>query len=407
MMPAMQLPPRSRSLTAILGALSALPSLSVDIGLPAAPAVAIGLAVSPGDVQATLSGFLVGFAIGQLAHGAVADRLGRRPALLAGLALFVAAGAVCAATRSLAVLVAMRGLQGVGACAGVVVARAMIRDMFEPSAGVRNQSILSLASNLGTLIGPVLGGLLVTRAGFRAVYGVLPAVGALVLAVCARWLPETRPPAASGRAPRLGYRHVVTQWRVIAPALCNGVVFAGLFACIAAAPQLLLGQFGVSPAGLGGFFALAALASLAGSGLNHALLPRSSPSRLSALGLALIGVATLALGAAACATPRIELVAGAILLDMFACGIVMPNAISAAMSPLPRLAGTVAAVIGCVQAGFGAAAVALVGLASGSLAGLGAVVASFSLPGIALGAAVLTGPSPRRALHACATGGQP
>src|SRR3954470_11604293 len=128
-MAAMQLPPGSRRLLAILGLLTALPSLSVDIGLPAMPALAAALGARPGEVQATLSAFLIGFALGQLVHGPVSDRVGRRRVLFAGLAVFVAAGAVCAATGSLALLIAMRAIQGVGACAGVVVARAMIRDL--------------------------------------------------------------------------------------------------------------------------------------------------------------------------------------------------------------------------------------------------------------------------------------
>jgi DHA1 family bicyclomycin/chloramphenicol resistance-like MFS transporter len=311
--------------------------------------------------------------------------VGRRAVLLAGLAVFVVAGIACAVTRSLYVLIAMRGLQGIGACAGVVVARAMIRDVFEHGDGTRNQSLLSLASNLGTLLGPLAGGVLVTAAGFRAVYAVLPVVGAVLLAACARWVPETWRAVAAGR-PRAGYRHLLADRRVMGPVILNGLAFAGMFACIAASPQLLLGGFAVTPTGLGVFFALVALASLAGSWLNHALLARFSPAALSSLGLALVGLAAAALVVAASAAPSLYLVAAAMTGHVLACGIVMPNAIAVAMVPLPRSAGTVAAVIGCAQAAFGAAAAALVAIAPRSLGGLAAVVAGFSLLAIAVGA---------------------
>jgi DHA1 family bicyclomycin/chloramphenicol resistance-like MFS transporter len=387
----MLLPPRSRPLMAILGALSALPSLSVDIGLPAMPALAGAFAARPAEAQATLSAFLVGFAAGQLAHGPASDRLGRRAVLIAGLAAFVAAGVACVATRSLALLIAMRGLQGVGACAGAVVARAMVRDMFEREQGARQQSVLSLASNLGTMSGPILGGALVTAAGFRAVYAVLPAVGAALLVACVRWLPDTRPAGAGRRPPGAGYRRVLAEPRATAPAVLNGLVFGGMFACVAASPHLLLGRFGLTPGGLGVFFASLALASLAGSWLNHAMLARASMPALSALGLALNGLATSGLVAAAAVAPSLALVTASMAVQMFACGIVMPNAIAAAMAPLPRLAGTVAAVVGCTQSAFGAVAAALVALAPGSLAGLGAVVAGFSALGLGLAAFAMGG----------------
>ena len=384
-MAAMQFPPGSRRLLAVLGLLTALPSLSVDIGLPAMPALAAALGARPGEVQATLSAFLIGFALGQLVHGPVSDRVGRRRVLIAGLAVFVAAGAVCATTGSLALLIAMRAVQGVGACAGVVVARAMIRDLSAHGTGARHQSVLSLASNLGTLIGPLVGGAVVTAAGARAVYAVLPIIGAALLAVCIRRVPETWRP----REPRgNGYLRVITDRRAIGPAVLNGLAFGAMFACIAASPQLLLGRFAITPTGLGGFFAVIALASLAGSWLNHAVLVRASDTALSALGLALIGLASAGLVAAAVLAPSLPAVAAAMIALVFASGIVMPNAIAAAMAPLPQLAGTVAAVIGCTQAAVGAIAAVLVGLAP-SLAGLAAVVAAFATLAIGCGAAVL------------------
>jgi DHA1 family bicyclomycin/chloramphenicol resistance-like MFS transporter len=372
------LSPRSARFTAILGSLAALPPLSVDISLPTLPAVGLAFGAPPGEVQATLSAFLLGFAAGQLIHGPASDRFGRRPVLLAGVGLYVLAGVACAVAPSLGVLVAMRLTQGLGACAGIVVARAVIRDSFEGDQMVRRQTILSSISTVAMLSAPLIGGLLLTISGFRAVYAVLPATGAAMLALCALGLPETAPP---GRArQRRGYLRVLSEPGAVAPALVNALAFAGMFACISISPHLLLGQFGVSPRGFGLVFAAIALSSLAGSSLHRLLLGRLSSRALGALGLGVLGLAVLGLAAATLA-PHMGLVVAAMASYAFACGSVMPSSVAAAMMPLPELAGTTAAVIGCSQFVAGAAAAALVARAP-SVSGLAIVVASFAVPAL-------------------------
>jgi DHA1 family bicyclomycin/chloramphenicol resistance-like MFS transporter len=182
----------SRSLTLLLGVQSALPPLSIDMSLPALPAVGAALGASAGATQWTLSTFLLGFAVGQLVFGPASDRFGRRPVLVAGLILYVLAGAATTIASSIDQLILGRLLQGLGACAGVVVSRAVVRDVFEDSEGVSRQSLLSAIATLAMLMAPMIGAVLLHFIDWRAIYGVLTASGLALLVVTATMQPESQ-----------------------------------------------------------------------------------------------------------------------------------------------------------------------------------------------------------------------
>jgi MFS transporter, DHA1 family, multidrug resistance protein len=176
----------------LLGAQSALPPLSIGSSLPALPAIAVALQATSAFVQWTLSAFLIGFAAGQVALGPMSDRLGRRPVLLGGTALFVLAGIGCSLATSIDMLVWMRMLQGVGACAGAVVSRAIVIDQFSGRTAVSKQSVLASSSTVAMLCAPVLGGIVLTAFGWRINYAILPFSGIVLWLCTAVFLPETR-----------------------------------------------------------------------------------------------------------------------------------------------------------------------------------------------------------------------
>jgi len=181
-------------LTLLLASLTGLTALSIDMSLPAMPQLQETFGAGVSSVQLTLSIFLAGFALGQVFCGPLSDRWGRRPVLLAGLALFTLAGLVCAGSTSLSMLVAARFVQGVGASVGPVVARAIVRDRFDSR---RSASVLSQMTQVmivAPLLAPTLGGYMLVRLGWPSIFVVLGASGALMSVICWRYLPETARP---------------------------------------------------------------------------------------------------------------------------------------------------------------------------------------------------------------------
>jgi len=354
----------SRPFTLLLGAQSALPPLSIDVSLPALPALGAALGTSAGAAQWTLSGFLLGFAFGQLLLGPASDRFGRRPVLIAGLAVYALAGAAAAAAPSIGALILLRLLQGFGACAGVVVSRAVVRDVFEGAEAVSRQSFLSAIATLAMLLAPMIGAVLLASLGWRATYGALSVAGVALLAATAVLQPETLP-ASRRRAGRVwdGYAQVLRAPRTLGYAAVNALTFGGLFAYISASPSVFIGTLGVTPGVFSLLFALAALALLAGSVLNG-LLAR----RLSA---AFLGIALVLVCALGPAVPRVPVLVCVLAAYTFATGLVAPNAIAAGLAPLPEAAGAAAAFIGFSQMIVGAASAAVVGLVlPGTVAGM-------------------------------------
>jgi DHA1 family bicyclomycin/chloramphenicol resistance-like MFS transporter len=245
------MPPRHRLLAAILGALTALGPLGVDMYLPAFPVMAAELGVGPGAIQRTLATFLLGMAVGQLVHGPLSDRLGRRAPLFAGLVIFGLASVGCAVAVDATVLAWLRLLQALGGCVGIVVARAMVRDLCDERGAVRMSAALMLAMGAAPILAPALGGWLMAGLGWRSIFWVLAIYAALMILVVALVLPESLPPERRRRDNLLGivlvYGRILRDRRFLSFALAGALPMTGLFAYLTASPGVLMEVHGLDP----------------------------------------------------------------------------------------------------------------------------------------------------------------
>jgi len=323
----MALRPQSLAFTFLIGALAALPPLSIDLGLPALNLLESSLGASHTQAALTLSLFLVGFGLSQLVMGPLSDRHGRRPVMLAGMTLYALAGLGCALSTSIEALLAFRLLAGIGAAGGTTLAMAVVRDSFEGQAGRIKMSQVSMV---------------ITMALADAV---------LVAAV---WLglAESRPPLPGARLDLVGrYAAVFQHRRTMGYVLVNTLGSGGLFAFIAGSPMLLMGTMGVSTAVFGLLFATTSSGILLGSTINNILARRGVGARAPlAVGLSLGPLA--ALGAALVTGAGIVSVATFIpfVVVVGICrGLTTPNITHAALEPVPHHAGVTAALMGAGQ----------------------------------------------------------
>lgn len=378
-------------LTALLAALTALPALSIDMGLPALPDLAAGLDVGAAAAQLSIGLFLAGFALGQLALGLLADRFGRRPILLAGLGLFAAAGLGCALAPTLGALLVCRVAQGFGAAAGPVLARAVIRDLFSGAEAAARLAQAAAIMALAPMAAPALGVLILGCFGWRGIFAVLGLAGVGLWLLVAARLEETIPARdAQALAPRALARNAWTLLRcreAFGHGLAAACLFGGMFAWIAASPFALMARLGVGPAQYACLFALTALGIMAGSLAAPGLARRSGRQRTIRSGLTLgaaSGLALLALAATA-GPPSPAAVALPVLAYTFARGLVLPIAVAAAMEPMRATAGLASGLLGTLQMAAAALAACTVGLFADPLVGMAATLATFGAAACACG----------------------
>jgi DHA1 family bicyclomycin/chloramphenicol resistance-like MFS transporter len=388
--------------TVFLGALSALPPLSIDMGLPGFPALEADLGATPSQATQTLSVFLLGFACGPLLLGPLSDRFGRRPVLLAGLLVFALAGLGCVLAGSPGMLLFWRLVQGIGAGAGATLPFAIVRDLFDgPEARVR-MSYVTLVLGVGPIVAPMLGTLVLALGGWRAIYGAL-GLGGLVLLLVTAWgfaesAPDGRHHSLHPRQILARYGEVLRRRVFLGNALSNAACFGTLFAYISGSPAVLMGQFGVPPGRYSLLFACSAVTLMLGSALSGRLATAHVPGRLAsraALSLTLCSsLLALVLTLSGSLGPA-SLVACA-AIGSFGFGLLAPNATHGALQPMGRMAGAAAAALRSLQMLFGALAGALVGLLydGRSALSLTATMAGFALLGLVLQLALLPGREP-------------
>jgi DHA1 family bicyclomycin/chloramphenicol resistance-like MFS transporter len=345
--------PESAIVTGVLGALLAITAFSIDISLPALPGIARAFG-EPGRVQLVIALFLVGFAIGQLLHGPASDRFGRRPVLLAALALYVTASLLCLLASSLAWLAVARLVQGFGACAGPVIARAVVRDVYEPARGARVLSLAAMAMSLAPIAGSITGGLVVSVWPWQGVFAVLTVFGTLLLTAVALLLPETNPrgdrAGPPGPSVARDYAAVLGHRRFIGYVLTLAAGSVGLFAWISGSPFVLMTVLGLPPHHYGLSFATVNLGQLGGAMLSVRLTVRIGIDRTIALGLALYIVGGLVLAALTLAGVRHPVaVIAPMMVFQLGNGLVMPNTVVGAVAPFPGAAGAASALAGFVQ----------------------------------------------------------
>jgi DHA1 family bicyclomycin/chloramphenicol resistance-like MFS transporter len=368
-------------LAAILGALTAMGPLAIDMYLPALPTIASELGSSAAAMQVTLAVYFIGIACGQALYGPLSDRWGRKPALYFGLVLFSASSAGCALVTDVGALIALRFLQALGGCAPLVIPRAVVRDYFDQRGSVRMLSVLMLVMGLAPILAPLIGGQLLVNFGWRSVFWVLAAYGLFWLTIVLLFLRESLP-AARRRRQRvvdvLGtYFGLLRDRSYIGHVLTGALIFAGLLAYISGSPFVFIELFHVPPEQYGIFFGINAVGIIAASQINRWLANRYDARRIvsAVLPVSVIAGAVLLIDAAT----GFGGFAG-ILVPLFfyiaSHGFVMPNTTALAMAPHGAVAGSASALLGTVQFVLGASAGALVGaLGNGTAVPLAAVIA--------------------------------
>lgn len=373
----------------ILGSLSALAPLSIDLYLPGLPELSRELDASAAEVQLTLTSCLIGLALGQLLAGPLSDRLGRRRPLLVGLAAYAAASFACALSPTVYALVALRLVQGLAGAAGIVIARAIVRDLRSGAAAARLFSSLMLVTGLTPILAPIVGGQLLQVTSWRGLFVALAAAGVVLALATAAWLAETLPPeqrhGGSWHETMGTFRRLARDRVFVGYALVLGFAFGELLAYIAGSPFVIENLYGVSPRLFAIVFGVNSLGIVACSQVNGLLVMRIDPQRLLAGGLvtgALGGVALLAVTLAGIGLAGIL---PCLFVVVSSIGFVMPNATALAMTELPHVAGSASALLGVLQFVIGAAAAPLVGISGGrSAVPMAIVTATFGILGCVL-----------------------
>ena len=373
-------------LVLVLGALVALGPLTIDMYLPALPTIVADLGTTDAAVQLTLTGTLVGLALGQLLVGPLSDTFGRRRPLLVGVAVHVLASLLCLVAPNVAVLGALRVLQGVGAAAASVVAMAIVRDLFVGRAAATLFSRLMLVLGVAPVLAPTIGGEVLRFTSWRGVFVVLAVLALLMILMSARAVPETLP--AVRRRP-LGLRSTLRTYRgllrdrtFVGLVLVAGLAMAGLFGYVAGSSFVFQEEFGLDEQQWELLFGEGAIFLIGGTQLNAALLRWFEPRTILPAALVLAVVA----GAVLVTLSVLEVggligVLAPLWTVLFATGLVMPNAPTLALARHGEAAGTAAALLGAIQMGTGAVISPVVGvlgndaIAMGTVMGAGAALA--------------------------------
>ncbi|MFF9471444.1 Bcr/CflA family multidrug efflux MFS transporter [Streptomyces roseolus] len=357
--------------TLVLGGLTALPPLSMDMYLPALPEVTRSLTAPAATVQLTLTACLAGMALGQLVVGPMSDKWGRRRPLLAGMVVYVLATAVCAFAPSAELLIAFRLLQGLAGSAGIVIARAVVRDLYDGVEMARFFSTLMLISGVAPIIAPLIGGQILRITDWRGVFHVLAVIGVLLTLVVRRFLHETLPPerrqqGGVGQALRT-MRGLLADRVFTGYMLTGGLAFAALFAYISASPFVVQEIYGASPQTFSLLFGLNSIGLVAVGQINGKLLVgRVSLDKVLGWGLSVILLAATALllmTTGVFGEVGLVPVAAGLFVLMSAMGLAMPNTNAQALMRTPHAAGSASALLGTCSFLIGAVASPLVGIA--------------------------------------------
>jgi DHA1 family bicyclomycin/chloramphenicol resistance-like MFS transporter len=374
----------SLGITLLLGTLFALVPLGVDAFLPAMPAIAEALAAEPRTVQFALTTFLAGGALGQLFWGPFSDRFGRRPALLAGLAVALAASVACALAASASAIVWLRLLQGLGMSAGPVIARAVARDLFAHEQAARLLARMTIVFGLVPILAPLAGAALL-GIGWQAVFWLYAAVAAALAVVVRARLAETAPRPGAARAAASPYRELLRDRRFVAPVAVLLASQFGVVSFISSSAFVMVQAYGVSPQGFAALFSLAMLGHISGAWLSSRVVLKHGIARLVRTGVNIGGLGGVAVAALVWSgVPHWAAVVGPMFVYMFGIGFVFPSAIAAALSPFPHIAGSASALLGALQFGTSAATSALLALAfDGTGRPMAAAVAAGALAALA------------------------
>jgi MFS transporter, DHA1 family, multidrug resistance protein len=385
-------------LTALLALMTALGPLSTDLYLPSLPGMARSLGSDLQRVQLTLSAYLFAFAIGQLIYGPIADAIGRKPAVLGGVALYCAGSALCAIASTTELLIAARVVQALGAAGPIVLARAIVRDIYEGDRAAQELSRMGMIMGLVPAVAPFFGGLIDPLFGWRASFIALLVAGVALAIAVSTLLPETVP---TRRADALSFGKAFGSFGIIlrhpvfrANVALNTLTFCGLFSFISGSSFVLQDSYGLSPLGFAVAFSIMCLGFVAGAITTQAVIRKFGLERMIRIGIICmavggVGMVTLMFAGA---NPYVA-VALPMAVYTFGVGFVLPSASASAMMPFPERAGAASSLAGLIQ---GASAAGTAALMAAFLDGrpllLGLVICGMGLAAAAV--AVLGRPQP-------------
>lgn len=350
---------------AILVAVSAIGPLALNIFLPSIPGLARYYGVDYGTIQLTFTLYLVGLAVSQLFYGPLSDRFGRRPLLLGGLALFVVASAACALAPPLEILVVARILQAVGGCSGIVLSRAIVRDLYGRDKAASMIGYITMAWVLAPMMAPSLGGLLDVHFGWQASFVVVAVAGLLALLAGLRWLHETNfqeGPAGHPLELVMGFGKLLRSPRYLGYALPTAFTSAVFFSFLAGAPYLTIEVMQLSPVAYGLWFILVSIGYFLGNLASGRFSERLGVDRMILMGtlLAVVGVAvTAGAGLSGALTPWTLFVP--MMFVSIGNGMSIANGLAGSVSVYPAMAGAASGLAGFMQMGLGAASAQFIG----------------------------------------------
>jgi DHA1 family bicyclomycin/chloramphenicol resistance-like MFS transporter len=383
-------PGRRVRLIFILGVLSAIAPLSIDMYLPALPQVSKDLSTGAVQAQLTLTACVVGLAVGQAVAGPLSDRWGRRLPLLVGLAAYALASLLCVFAPTVETFIALRLVQGAAGAAGIVIARAVVQDLYDGVEAAKFFSMLMLVNGLAPILAPVLGGQLLRFTPWPGVFAALSGIGLAMFLASLLGLKETLPVErrASGglRATVSTFRTLLTDRGFVAYALACGLGFAAMFTYISGSPFVLQEIYDLSPQAFSVVFGVNALGIVVVGQVSGRLAGRVSLHRLLAAGLAIVAVGGVGLLVAVIGGVGLVGVLPALFLVVAGQGLALPNSTALALSGRPpNVAGSASALLGLGQFAIGGAAAPLAGIAGSGTA----LPMALTIAATALGAVVI------------------
>ncbi|WP_374001141.1 Bcr/CflA family multidrug efflux MFS transporter [Bdellovibrio bacteriovorus] len=344
------------ALILLLASLTAFGPLSIDMYLPAFPAIAENLGVPLSSVQLSLASFFVGLATGQIFYGPLTDRYGRKKPLYVGLGIYAVASVVCTFTKNVEMLIAFRFLQALGSCSGVVISRAIVRDLFTHQETAKVFSLLMLVMGAAPILAPVLGGQISEHFGWRMIFALLAVISTLCIVLIATFLPETHHPDQRV--------HIKDSWKIYGSilkdrnfmgyALAGGAAQAGMFAYITGSSFVFINHFGIPAKSFGWVFGSNAVGLILCSQINTRLLKRLSYDAI----LEKIFVVLAVLGALLATAGILNWGFWGIMIPLFlfiaSLGMTFPNSTAGAMATQKKSAGSASALLGTLQYGIAA-----------------------------------------------------
>jgi DHA1 family bicyclomycin/chloramphenicol resistance-like MFS transporter len=359
--------PGTFALTLLLSLLTALGPMSTDMFLPSLPAIGLALHATTAQTQLTMSSYLFGFAAGQIIYGPLSDRYGRRPVILAALGLFGVATLLCASTRSIETLIGMRFVQALGGAGSIVLARAVVRDLYSGVKAGHQLSIMGSITAFAPIVAPAIGGALQTAFGWQASFVLLVGFASIAAAAAARFLPETLRQRTAGpfSLATMGrlYRSVLGNRGFLGNLAILTTSYVGLFAWVSGASVVIQGVYGLSPLHFGTIYAIGAGGYMLGTALAARIVMRKGLDRTIGIGAAVQAAGGLGMAAGvALGVADPAWLVGTMTIYLAGMGFVLPQSMAGALTPFPDRAGTASSLMGFTQQTCASIAAAAIGL---------------------------------------------